>query len=75
MSRLPRTAKSNAVWVVLRDCNGFDFEPAAVFTRWAKARPHVEAASGDLAPDAVHAAFASHREAKIYVRAAGAALP
>jgi hypothetical protein len=73
---LPRTHKANTLWIVLRDNAGFDLEPIGVHNRWSEAQPFVDGDSkGSLAPLAVHAAFASKREAQIYVHAASRQWP
>ena len=74
-SRLPRTAKANRCYVVLRSATGFLYEPALVEAKWARVSGLVLEGDGRPARQAVFAAFASEREAKCYVAAAGARWP
>lgn len=72
---LPRSTKKATIYVVLRTSDGYVYEPAHAADRWAKVVRLVQDDKGELGEEAVFHSFASLREAKAYVAAAGAKWP
>ena len=66
---LPRTRKRPTVYVVLRNHEGFVYEPALVLTAWGETKALVQ--RGTELGLSVFAGFASRREAEHYTTAAG----
>lgn len=72
-SHRDRVPFANTVWIVLRDFEGHQYSPALVCHRFAECKRVVK--RGTACGDSVFIGFASLREAKIAVAAAGVEWP